>query len=166
MNVSLIEAPSRAAVSHWKPEYPARVALLRDANKRALCLLWHLIRNWNFVYTFQGTEHNFYMSLTTQFGRTLHFPENENISTVVSNLFFRISLGTYVYTHTISSSSCYYYRISHFSASAGKHSPILGYVINRNRLDGLIYNLKSFLQLNMFQELQIFAFVCTYSDAG
>ena len=39
--------------------------------------------------------------------------------------------------------------ISHFSPSVGKHSPILGYVINRNRLDGLIYNLKSFLQLNM-----------------
>jgi hypothetical protein len=50
-------------------------------------------------------------------------------------------------------------RISHFSASAGKHSPILGYVINRIRLGGLIYNLKSFLQLNMFQELQIF---CIY----
>ena len=61
---------------------------------------------------------------------------------------------------------CYYYRISHYSASAGKHSPILGYVINRIRLDGLIYNLKSFVQLNMFQELQIFAFVCTYWDAG
>jgi len=56
--------------------------------------------------------------------------------------------------------------ISHFSGSAGKHSPILEYVINRIRLGGLIYNLKSFLQLNMFQELQIFAFVCTYSDAG
>ena len=39
-------------------------------------------------------------------------------------------------------------------------------IINRNRLDGLIYNFKSFLQLNMFQELQIFAFVCTYLDAG
>jgi len=60
----------------------------------------------------------------------------------------------------------YYYRISHFSASAGKHSPILGYVINRNRLAGFIYNLKSFLQLNMFHELQIFTFLCTYSDAG
>jgi hypothetical protein len=60
----------------------------------------------------------------------------------------------------------YYHRISHFSASAGKHSPILGYEINRNRLGGLINNLKSFLQLNMFQELQIFAFVCTYWDAG
>jgi hypothetical protein len=33
-------------------------------------------------------------------------------------------------------------------------------------LGGLIYNLKSFLQLNMFQQLHIFAFVCTYSDAG
>jgi hypothetical protein len=66
---------------------------------------------------------------------------------------------------------CYYYhhhhyhQIFHFSASAGKHSPILGYVINRIRLGGLIYNLKSSLQLNMFQELQIFAFVCTYWDA-
>jgi len=60
----------------------------------------------------------------------------------------------------------YYYRISHFSASARKHSPILGCVINRIGLDGLIYNLKSFLQLNMFQELQNFAFKCTYSDAG
>jgi hypothetical protein len=58
----------------------------------------------------------------------------------------------------------YCYRISHFSSSAGKHSPILKYVINRNRLGGLIYNLKSFLQLNMFQELQIFSFVYTYSD--
>jgi len=61
---------------------------------------------------------------------------------------------------------CYYYRISHFSGSAGKHSLILGCVINGIRLNGLIYNLKSFLQLNMFQELQIFAFVCTYWDAG
>jgi hypothetical protein len=63
----------------------------------------------------------------------------------------------------------YYYhhhRISHISASAGKHSPILGYVINKNRLGGFICNLKIFLQLNMFQELQIFVFVCTYSDAG
>jgi hypothetical protein len=60
----------------------------------------------------------------------------------------------------------YYYPISHFSASAGKHSPILEYLINSNRLGGIICNLKSFLQLNMFQELQIFAFVCTYSGAG
>ena len=49
---------------------------------------------------------------------------------------------------------------------AGKHSPILRYVINSNRLGGLIYNLKSLLQLNMCQELQIFAFVYTYWDAG
>jgi hypothetical protein len=40
-----------------------------------------------------------------------------------------------------------HHRISHFSASAGKHSPILGCVINRIRLDGLICNFKSFLQL-------------------
>jgi hypothetical protein len=60
----------------------------------------------------------------------------------------------------------HHHLISHFSASAGKHSPILGYVINRNRLGGLICNLKSILQLNMFQELQIFAFVRTYWDAG
>jgi len=38
--------------------------------------------------------------------------------------------------------------------------------MNRNRLGGLIYNLKSFLQLNMFEELQIFAFLCTYWDEG
>jgi hypothetical protein len=56
----------------------------------------------------------------------------------------------------------YYYQILYFPASAGKHSPILGYVINRIKLDGLIYGLKSFLQLNMFQELQIFAFVYMY----
>jgi hypothetical protein len=49
----------------------------------------------------------------------------------------------------------YYHQVSHFSASAWKHTPILGCVINRIRLDGLIYHLKSFLQLNMFQELQI-----------
>jgi len=57
-------------------------------------------------------------------------------------------------------------QISHFSTSAAKLSPILGCVINSNMLGGLIYNLKSFLQLNMFQELQIFAFVCMYSAAG
>jgi hypothetical protein len=56
--------------------------------------------------------------------------------------------------------------ISHFSGSAGKNLHILKYVINRIRLGGLVCNLKSFLQLNMFQELQIFAFVCMYSDAG
>jgi hypothetical protein len=74
---------------------------------------------------------------------------------------FQVQLSFVVYYYY------YYYfyhnhQISHFSALAGKHSPILGYVINRNRLGGLICNLKSFLQLNMFQELQIFTFVCTY----
>jgi len=60
----------------------------------------------------------------------------------------------------------YYYRISHFSAVAGNFHLSWDIIINRIRLDGLIYNLKRFLQLNMFQELQIFEFVCTYSDAG
>jgi len=36
-------------------------------------------------------------------------------------------------------------------------------VINRIRLDGLICSLKSFLKLNMCQELQNFAVVCMYS---
>ena len=39
-------------------------------------------------------------------------------------------------------------------------------VINRIRLSGLICSLKSFLQLNMCQELQIFAVVYMYSGAG
>ena len=39
-------------------------------------------------------------------------------------------------------------------------------VINRIRLDGLIYSLESFLQLNMCQEIQIFAFVYMYSGAS
>jgi hypothetical protein len=39
-------------------------------------------------------------------------------------------------------------------------------VINRIRLGGLIYSLESFLQLNMCQELQFFAFVYMYLDAG
>ena len=33
-------------------------------------------------------------------------------------------------------------------------------------LGGLIYSLESFLQLNMCQELQIFAFVYMYLDAS
>ena len=37
-----------------------------------------------------------------------------------------------------------------------------GVVINRIRLGGLICSLKSFLQLNMYQELQIFAVVYMY----
>ena len=39
-------------------------------------------------------------------------------------------------------------------------------VINRIRLGGLICSLKSFLQLNMCQELQIFAAVYMYWGAG
>ena len=39
-------------------------------------------------------------------------------------------------------------------------------VINRIRLDVLICSLKIFLQLNMCQELQIFAVVYMYSGAG
>jgi len=38
--------------------------------------------------------------------------------------------------------------------------------INRIRLGGLICSLKSFLQLNMCQELQIFAAVYMYWGAG
>ena len=41
-----------------------------------------------------------------------------------------------------------------------------GVVINRIRLGGLICSLKSFLQLNMCQELQIFAAVYMYSGAS
>ena len=39
-------------------------------------------------------------------------------------------------------------------------------VINRIRLGGLTCSLKSFLQLNMCQELQIFAVVCMYVCIG
>ena len=39
-------------------------------------------------------------------------------------------------------------------------------IINRIRLDGLIYSLESFLHLNMCRELQIFAFLYMYSDAS
>jgi len=39
-------------------------------------------------------------------------------------------------------------------------------VINRIWLGGLICSLKSFLQLNMCQEIQIFAVVYMYSGAG
>jgi hypothetical protein len=58
----------------------------------------------------------------------------------------------------------YYHRISRFSASTGKHSLFLGFVINRNKLGDLICNLKCFLQLNMFQELQFLflSFICMY----
>ena len=39
-------------------------------------------------------------------------------------------------------------------------------VINRFRLGGLICSLKSFLQLNLCQELQIFAVLYMFSGAG
>jgi hypothetical protein len=57
-------------------------------------------------------------------------------------------------------------RISHFSALAGKFSPILECIINRIRLGGLMCNLGNFLQLNMCQELPLFAFVCMCLGAG
>jgi hypothetical protein len=39
-------------------------------------------------------------------------------------------------------------------------------IVDRNRLGGLIYSVENFLQLNMYQEIQIFAFVCVYLDAS
>ena len=42
----------------------------------------------------------------------------------------------------------------------------LDLAINKIRLGDLSYGLESFLQLNMCQELQIFAFVYMYLDAG
>ena len=39
-------------------------------------------------------------------------------------------------------------------------------VIHRIRLDGLICSSKSFLRLNVYQELQICAFVCMYSGVS
>jgi hypothetical protein len=57
-------------------------------------------------------------------------------------------------------------RISHFSASAGKYSPILACIINRIRLGGPMCNLGNFLQLNMCQELPLFAFVCMCLGTG
>jgi hypothetical protein len=58
------------------------------------------------------------------------------------------------------------HRISHFSALAGNIHPSWDLITNRIRLGGLIYSLETFLRLNMCQELQIFAFVCMYLDAG
>jgi hypothetical protein len=57
-------------------------------------------------------------------------------------------------------------RISHFSALAGKYSPILGCIINRIRLGGLMCNLENFLQLNMCREFPLFAFVYMCLGAG
>jgi hypothetical protein len=63
---------------------------------------------------------------------------------------------------------CYHHhhQISYFSGLAGKYSPILGCIINRIRLDGLMYNSGNFLQLNMCQKLPLFAFVCVCLGAG
>jgi len=55
----------------------------------------------------------------------------------------------------------YHNRISHFSASAGKHSPILGCVIDRIRLGGLIYSLKKFLIIEHVPRITYFC-VCMY----
>jgi len=64
----------------------------------------------------------------------------------------------------------YYYhhhhRISHFSAWLENIHLSRDVVINRITFSGLICSLKSFLQLNMCQELQIFAVVYTYSGAS
>ena len=60
----------------------------------------------------------------------------------------------------------YYYRISHFSAWLWNIHLCWDVVINRIRLGGLICSLKSFLQLNMCQELQIFAVVYMHSGAS
>jgi len=60
----------------------------------------------------------------------------------------------------------HHHRISHFSALAGKYSPTWDLVINMIRIGDLIYSLERFLQLNMCQELQIFAFVYMYLDAS
>jgi hypothetical protein len=57
-------------------------------------------------------------------------------------------------------------RVSHFSALAEKYSAILGCIINRIRLGGLMCNLGNFLQLNMYQELPLFAFVYMCLGAG
>jgi len=53
----------------------------------------------------------------------------------------------------------YYYRISHFQLWLGNIHLSWDVVINRIRLGGLICIFKSFLQLNMCQELQILAVV-------
>jgi hypothetical protein len=60
----------------------------------------------------------------------------------------------------------YYLNFSLLSFQLGNIHLSWDLIINRNRLGGLIYNLESFLQLNMCQELQIFAFVCMYLDAS
>jgi hypothetical protein len=60
----------------------------------------------------------------------------------------------------------YYLNFSLLSFQLGNIHLSWDLIINRKRLGGLIYNLESFLQLNMCQELQIFAFVYMYLDAS
>jgi hypothetical protein len=60
----------------------------------------------------------------------------------------------------------YYLNFSLLSFQLGNIHLSWDLIINMNRLGGLIYNLESFLQLNMCQELQIFAFVYMYLDAS
>jgi hypothetical protein len=69
--------------------------------------------------------------------------------------------------------NCYYYyyyyyylNFSLLSFQLENIHPSWDLVIKRNRLGGLIYNLGSSLQLNTYQELQIFAFVYMYLDAS
>ena len=51
--------------------------------------------------------------------------------------------------------------MSHFSDSAGKHSLILGYAINKIRLGGLIYNFKKFLAIEHVPRITDFC-ICMY----
>jgi hypothetical protein len=60
----------------------------------------------------------------------------------------------------------HHHRISHFSAMLENIHLSWDITINRITLGGLIHSLKSALQLNMCQELQIFAFVYMYLDAS
>jgi hypothetical protein len=60
----------------------------------------------------------------------------------------------------------YYLKFSLLSFQLGNIHLSWDLIINRNRFGGLIYNLESFLQLNMCQELQIFAFVYMYLVAS
>jgi hypothetical protein len=53
----------------------------------------------------------------------------------------------------------YYLNFSLLSFQLGNIHLSWDLIINRSRLGGLIYNLESFSQLNMCQELQIFTFV-------
>ena len=60
----------------------------------------------------------------------------------------------------------YYFNFSLLSFQLGNIHLSWDLIINRNRLGGLIYNLESFLRLNMFEELRIFAFIYMYLDTS